>query len=106
VTDDGPRVPEELREALFDRDRQGELKRAKARRGRGLALPFAWAATKLMGGSIRVEDAALKDGAGEDVPACRFVVSLPVAPPRERPAEAPSRLAAARAPGAFASGAR
>ena len=77
VTDDGLAVRREFQEAIFDRQRQGELKRAGSRRGRGLALPFAREACRRMGARIRVEDAEVADVQGANGSAgCRFVVAF------------------------------
>jgi signal transduction histidine kinase len=91
VTDDGLAVPPQFREAIFDRQRQGELKRAGSRRGRGLALPFAREACRQMWARIWVENAgaagpqATKEEAGQPGLAfageraetgCRFVVAF------------------------------
>jgi len=80
VADDGLAVPPEMREAVFDKLRQGELRRASVRRGQGLALPFAREACRRMGGRIWVEDAAPPvPGAAFAKSGCRFVVAFPVA---------------------------
>jgi signal transduction histidine kinase len=80
VTDDGLPVPGEFRETIFDRHRQGELKRAGSRRGRGLALPYAREACRQMGARIWVEDAEVADLEGAKASeGCRFVVAFPAA---------------------------
>jgi len=93
LTDDGPVVPPELREAMFDRERQGELRRARSRRGLALSLPFARAACRQMGARIWVGSPG--DGPGATSPddertgsaggtsamnsrdGCRFTVAFP-----------------------------
>ena len=88
VTDDGFPVAPDLREAIFDKHSQGELKRAGSRRGRGLALPFAREACRRMGARIWVEDveAVVPPILSTDGPAtdgrggCRFVVAFRAAP--------------------------
>jgi len=74
VTDYGPGVPSDLREAIFDRERQGELRRARSRRGLALSLPFARAACRQMGARMWVDS---PEAAGEGV-GCRFNVAFPV----------------------------
>ena len=76
ISDDGPRIPEEHREAVFDKRRQGELRRAAVRRGHGLSLPFAREACRRMGGRIWIEDAEPSMAPSRDG-GCRFVVALP-----------------------------
>lgn len=78
VADDGLSVPHPLREALFDKVRQGELRQLRVRRGAGLVLPFAREVCTKMGGRIWVEDAL--PARSESDPGrlgCRFVVALP-----------------------------
>jgi len=74
VTDDGLGIPPGLREAMFDRERQGELRRARSRRGLALSLPFARAACREMGARMWVDSP--DEAAGEGV-GCRFNVAFP-----------------------------
>jgi signal transduction histidine kinase len=92
VSDDGEAVPREFREAIFDGLRQNEMRRASARRGRGVSLPFAREALRLMDGSIRVEDGPGGDGG------CRFVVELPACLPAARQVAAGRELGRPRSP--------
>jgi signal transduction histidine kinase len=72
VCDDGPGIPEELRQRIFDAFTQVQGKeRPSTRLGRGLGLTYCRVAAQAHGGEIFVED-------GE--PGARFVVLLPVAP--------------------------
>jgi len=84
ITDDGPPVPVEVREGLFDELRQGELCSLGSRRGQGVALPFAREACRRMGGSIWVEDVEPRSAhSAEERAGCRFVVALPAESLRE-----------------------
>jgi signal transduction histidine kinase len=58
VRDEGPGVPAELRETIFDRFVQLGGDRAATRAGRGLGLTFCKHAVEAHGGKIWVEDAA------------------------------------------------
>ena len=91
VTDDGPAVPAEMRELLFDGLRQGELRSVGIRRGQGVVLPFAAEACRRMGGQIWAEDAEpLSADSAKRKAGCRFVVALPTASVQEdsRPRDA------------------
>jgi signal transduction histidine kinase len=66
VEDEGPGVPDELKEVLFEPFRQGE---GSSGRGMGIGLSLVQRFAELHGGSAHVEDAAT-GGA-------RFVVVLP-----------------------------
>ena len=66
VEDDGPGVPDELKDVLFEPFRQGE---ASSGRGMGIGLSLVQRFAELHGGSAHVEDATT-GGA-------RFVVELP-----------------------------
>ena len=66
VEDDGPGVPDELKEALFEPFRQGE---DSSGRGMGIGLSLVQRFAELHGGTARIEDAPT-GGA-------RFVVTLP-----------------------------
>jgi signal transduction histidine kinase len=66
VEDDGPGVPDELKDVLFEPFRQGEN---SSGRGVGIGLSLVRRFAELHGGTARVED---HDGGG-----ARFVVTLP-----------------------------
>ena len=66
VEDDGPGVPDELKDVLFEPFRQGE---ESSGRGMGIGLSLVQRFAELHGGTARIEDAA----AG----GARFVVTLP-----------------------------
>jgi signal transduction histidine kinase len=66
VEDDGPGIPDELKDVLFEPFRQGE---DSSGRGMGIGLSLVQRFAELHGGSARIEDAAT-GGA-------RFVVELP-----------------------------
>ena len=66
VEDDGPGIPDELKEVLFEPFRQGE---ESSGRGMGIGLSLVQRFAELHGGTARIEDAAT-GGA-------RFVVELP-----------------------------
>jgi two-component system OmpR family sensor kinase len=70
VADEGPGIPAEAREHLFDRFYQGAPTR---RRGNGLGLAIARAIVDAHGGTIRLRDPG--SGAGSE-----FLVRLPAAP--------------------------
>jgi len=66
VEDDGPGIPDELKDVLFEPFRQGE---DSSGRGMGIGLSLVQRFAELHGGSARIEDAAT-GGA-------RFVIELP-----------------------------
>jgi len=68
VSDDGPGIPPQLRDVIFDRFVQAEA--ADARKGAGLGLTFCRLAVEAHGGRIWVE--------GSEEGGCRFVFTLPV----------------------------
>ncbi|HEX6539012.1 MAG TPA: ATP-binding protein [Candidatus Dormibacteraeota bacterium] len=72
VLDDGPGVPAELRDHIFERFVRGAASRAHANDGMGLGLPIVRGLVEAQGGHVWLEDAAA--GAG----AC-FAFSLPAA---------------------------
>lgn len=72
VTDDGPGVPAELRDHIFERFVRGAPSRANADGGMGLGLPIVRGLVEAQGGHVWLEDAARGDGA------C-FAFSLPAA---------------------------
>jgi len=73
VEDTGPGVRPELREAIFERFRQGDGSATRAAGGTGLGLSIAKEFVELHGGTIGVDDAP-EGGA-------RFTVTLPLAAP-------------------------
>ena len=70
VDDDGPGIPAEKREAVFERFARLDESRATSSGGAGLGLAICARLTELMGGRIAVEDSPL-GGA-------RFVLELPL----------------------------
>ncbi|MGH2629884.1 MAG: sensor histidine kinase [Actinomycetota bacterium] len=66
VEDDGPGVPDELKEALFEPFRQGE---ESSGRGMGIGLSLVQRFAELHGGTASIEDA--------ETGGARFVVTLP-----------------------------
>jgi two-component system, sensor histidine kinase and response regulator len=68
VEDDGPGIPIELRDRIFDPFVQIEGSAAASRSGRGLGLTFCRLAVEAHGGKIWIEDAS---------PGARFSLSLP-----------------------------
>ncbi len=77
VEDNGPGVPPELREAIFERFRQLDSGAARRFGGTGLGLAIAKEFAELHGGSISVLDA---EGGG-----ARFVAALPLKAPAGAP---------------------
>jgi signal transduction histidine kinase len=76
VEDGGTGVPEDQREAIFDRFNRGSLGGSRGRDlGVGLGLALAAEHARLQGGSIWVEDRA------PGTPGARFVVELPLIEP-------------------------
>jgi two-component system OmpR family sensor kinase len=90
VEDDGPGVPEHLRDTLFERFVRGAGDRGGSF---GLGLAIVRAVAESHGGSVSIESTGERDGASYGA---RFVVRLPAAAeslkPRQRPA-APSAAA-------------
>jgi len=89
VEDDGPGVPEDLRETLFERFVRGAGDRGGSF---GLGLAIVRAVAETHGGSVSIEPTGQRDGAPYGA---RFVVRLPAAEslkPQRRPA-APSAAA-------------
>jgi two-component system OmpR family sensor kinase len=72
VEDDGPGIPEEEREKIFDPFYRLDRSRDRATGGFGLGLSIARKAVVLHGGSLRVEASGALGGA-------RFVIVLPLA---------------------------
>ncbi|MDJ0952237.1 MAG: ATP-binding protein [Acidimicrobiia bacterium] len=70
VIDNGPGIPDELLESLFDRLRRGDRARTPGLAGRGLGLAIARALVRAHGGDI----AAANDPTG----GARFTVTLPI----------------------------
>jgi two-component system OmpR family sensor kinase len=95
VEDDGPGVPTELRERVFERFVRGEGDRGSSS---GLGLSIVRAVAESHGGRVELEDAG---------PGARFVVELPLAAEERitenETAAAPPRTVAPRAPEPVAS---
>jgi two-component system phosphate regulon sensor histidine kinase PhoR len=70
VTDDGPGIPAEARERIFERFYRVDKARSREQGGTGLGLAIVKHVVQAHGGEARIEDAA---GQG-----ARFVVTLPV----------------------------
>ena len=70
VTDEGPGVPDELKERVFERFFRADPSRSRETGGTGLGLAIVKHAAESMGGNVRVEDVP---GGG-----AVFMVSLPV----------------------------
>lgn len=70
VDDDGPGVPQDKREEIFDRFARLDRSRSTDSGGSGLGLAICRALAEVIGGSVRAEDSPL-GGA-------RFVLSIPV----------------------------
>jgi signal transduction histidine kinase len=68
VDDNGPGVPPELRDRIFERFARGD--EARQRPGSGLGMSIAAEHARMLGGSIRVED---RPGGG-----ARFVLIMPI----------------------------
>lgn len=80
VSDDGPGIPPDLREAVFDRLVRLEPSRSAARGGAGLGLPIARGLIAAHGGTLRCE--APQEG---DLPGAVLVIRLPVLVPPAAP---------------------
>jgi two-component system OmpR family sensor kinase len=74
VEDDGPGVPEHLRETLFERFVRGSGDRGGSF---GLGLAIVRAVAETHGGSVAIEATGERDGASYGA---RFIVTLPAAP--------------------------
>jgi len=85
VSDDGPGVPEEHRERVFEKYEQLKLRRAGIASNRGLGLTFCRLAVEAHGGTIWVE-------AAESGGAC-FQTVLPEATPETTSPELPTLVA-------------
>jgi signal transduction histidine kinase len=72
VANDGPRIPPEARERIFERFTRLDQGRARDEGGAGLGLAIVWEILASHGGRIRVDDRA---------PGACFVVSLPLKSP-------------------------
>jgi two-component system OmpR family sensor kinase len=75
VEDDGPGIPVDARESVFERFTRLDGSRARSTGGAGLGLSIVQSIVVAHGGSVRV-DAAISGGA-------RFVVTLPREPAPE-----------------------
>jgi len=82
VTDNGPGVPPEQRQLVFERFRQGDGGIARAHGGTGLGLAIVKDFVELHGGSVQVDDAP---GGG-----ALFRVDLPWQRPEALPEQAPA----------------
>jgi two-component system OmpR family sensor kinase len=83
VVDDGPGIPADLRDRLFERFVRGDASRNRAAGSTGLGLSIAHAVVTAHGGTLTVGGTA---GGGTT-----FTVRLPAAPPDDAPARtAPS----------------
>ena len=72
VSDDGPGIPADLREAVFDRLVRLQPSRSAASGGAGLGLPIARGLLVAHGGSLRCEEPQ-----GDDLPGAVLVLRLP-----------------------------
>jgi signal transduction histidine kinase len=75
VADDGPGIPDEERERVFDRFFRGDASRSRESGGTGLGLAIVRGLARAHGGSVHLED---------DHPGLRAVVLLPVDRDAER----------------------
>jgi two-component system OmpR family sensor kinase len=75
VSDDGPGLPEAVRDTVFERFARGETSRSSEGGGTGLGMAIARAVVEAHGGTI-----TLGRGAGTT-----FVVTLPIAGPDTDP---------------------
>ncbi|OZB85952.1 HAMP domain-containing sensor histidine kinase [Microbacterium sp. 13-71-7] len=71
VSDDGPGLPEAVRDTVFERFARGETSRSREGGGTGLGMAIARAVVEAHGGTITVSQG----------PGAAFVVTLPVAGP-------------------------
>ena len=72
VTDQGPGIPPELRQRIFDRFVRGDEARSRADGHQGLGLPIAAGLARTLGGEVRLDE---RTHSGS-----RFVVTLPLKP--------------------------
>ncbi|MCE9597647.1 MAG: two-component sensor histidine kinase [Spirochaetia bacterium] len=72
VIDQGPGVPKEFREKVFERFFRADRNRSRAEGGSGLGLSIVRQITRIHGGSVAVLDGPVKGA--------RFSVSLPIEP--------------------------
>jgi signal transduction histidine kinase len=94
VRDNGPGIPEEYLERVFDRFVQAPTVPDAGRRGTGLGLTIAKGVVDLHGGEIRVRN---RPEGG-----CEFTVRLPLAvPPSQRPGRPPGGVAEVTIPEAL-----
>lgn len=59
VDDDGPGIPEDQRERVFDRFQRGETAQAESTQGSGLGLAIVRAAARQQGASVTLDDSPL-----------------------------------------------
>jgi len=71
IEDDGPGIPDELKDAVFSRMKRGTTKA----KGSGLGLYLVKTLVEGFHGEVRVEDRV----AGDSKKGCRFIVTLPAA---------------------------
>ncbi|MET7327696.1 HAMP domain-containing sensor histidine kinase [Nonomuraea sp. NPDC005650] len=75
VLDDGPGIPAEMRERVFERFTRLDHTRSRDTGGTGLGLPIARDIAKAHGGTLEIGDG----------PGCRMILSLPQALPYSAP---------------------
>ena len=56
VSDDGPGIPDDQKQLVFERFRRLDTDRGRARGGSGLGLAIVWELTAKYGGSVRIAD--------------------------------------------------
>ncbi|HUK07275.1 MAG TPA: HAMP domain-containing sensor histidine kinase [Stellaceae bacterium] len=83
VTDTGPGVPAEQREAVFDRFYR--LEGSRSTPGNGLGLSLVRAVARMHGGSVRMEDGR----PGTARPGLKVTLAIPAIETAERPAQVP-----------------
>jgi signal transduction histidine kinase len=71
VIDNGPGIPEELRERVFDRFYRVDKSRSRDHGGTGLGLAIAKSAVEVQGGALSLEPSNGSSG-------CVFRITLPV----------------------------
>ena len=74
VTDQGPGIPTELRQQIFDALLPGGRARSRQQGGAGLGLALVRAIAEVHGGTVRVEEAPSGGS--------RFLLELPMGPGR------------------------
>ncbi len=94
MSDDGPGMPEDQLEHIFDRFTRGDAGLTQRVGGTGLGLAISKSLVELHGGTIEVE---LDPGPGLDLPGAP-ARTQPASPPRRRPSRE-SRRADGQGPG-------